>query len=204
MKTLHPDFLAIPKDKLQLFPPRAFGYPRTRESFKSNLGVAFDPFSVAETSADMTLSLILRPKRLTRLILQHSLDNSNLSLDELYDLILKKTIFFKSSNITELEDSYLEEIQHIVNTTFLKNVFNVINSSSSYSQVKSISNELVRKISSELSSKRRKDYKLSKYYSHYLEMISNFHKDPKEYEIIDSLKIPDGSPIGTDNCSHFQ
>ena len=204
MKTLHPDFLAIPKDKLQLFPPRAFGYPRTRESFKSNLGVAFDPFSVAETSADMTLSLILRPKRLNRLILQHSLDNSNLSLDELYDLILKKTIFLKSSNITELEDSYHEEIQHIVNTTFLKNVFNVINSSSSYSQVKSLSNELIRKISSELSSKRRKDYKLSKYYSHYLEMISNFHKDPKEYEIIDSLKIPDGSPIGTDNCSHFQ
>ena len=204
MKTLQPDFLAIPKDKLQLFPPRAFGYPRTRESFKSNLGVAFDPFSVAETSADMTLSLILRPKRLNRLILQHSLDNSNLSLDELYDLILKKTIFLKSSNITELEDSYHEEIQHIVNTTFLKNVFNVINSSSSYSQVKSISNELVRKISSELSSKRRKDYKLSKYYSHYIEMISNFHKDPKEYEIIDSLKIPDGSPIGTDNCSHFQ
>jgi len=204
MKTLHPDFLAIPKDKLQLFPPRAFGYPRTRESFKSNLGVAFDPFSVAETSADMTLSLILRPKRLNRLILQHSLDNSNLSLDELYDLILKKTIFLKSSNITKLEDSYHEEIQHIVNTTFLKNVFNVINSSSSYSQVKSISNELIRKISLELSSKRRKDYKLSKYYSHYLEMISNFHKDPKEYEIIDSLKIPDGSPIGTDNCSHFQ
>ena len=204
MKTLHPDFLAIPKDKLQLFPPRAFGYPRTRESFKSNLGVAFDPFSVAETSADMTLSLILRPKRLNRLILQHSLDNSNLSLDELYDLILKKTIFLKSSNIEELEDSYLEEIQHIVNTTFLNNVFKVINSSSSYSQVKSISNELVRKISSELSSKRRKDYKLSKYYAHYLEMISNFHKDPKEYEIIDSLKIPDGSPIGTDNCSYFQ
>ena len=204
MQTLNPDFLAIPKDKLQLFPPRAFGYPRTRESFKSNLGVAFDPFSVAETSADMTLSLILRPKRLNRLILQHSLDNSNLSLDELYDLILKKTIFLKSSNISELEDSYHEEIQHIVNTTFLKNVFNVINSSSSYSQVKSISNELIRKISLELSSKRRKDYKLSKYYSHYLEMISNFHKDPKEYEIIDSLKIPDGSPIGTDNCSHFQ
>ena len=204
MKTLHSDFLAIPKDKLQLFPPRAFGYPRTRESFKSNLGVAFDPFSVAETSADMTLSLILRPKRLNRLILQHSLDNSNLSLDELYDLILKKTIFLKLSNIEELEDSYLEEIQHIVNTTFLKNIFKVINSSSSYSQVKSISNELVRKISSELSSKRRKDYKLSKYYSHYLEMISNFHKDPKEYEIIDSLKIPDGSPIGTDNCSHSQ
>ena len=204
LKTLDPDFLAIPKEKLQLFPPRAFGFPRTRESFKSNLGVAFDPFSVAETSADMTLSLILRPKRLNRLILQHSLDNSNLSLDELFELISKKTIFQNSSDIAELNDSYKEEIQHIVNTTFLKNVFNIINSSSSYSRLKSISNEFIRKISSELSSKSSKDHKLSKYYNYYIEMISDFHKDPKEYEIIDSLKIPDGSPIGSDNCSHFQ
>ena len=204
LKTLESDFLAIPKEKLQLFPPRAFGFPRTRESFKSNLGVAFDPFSVAETSADMTLSLILRPKRLNRLILQHSLDNSNLSLDELYELISKKTIFQNSSDIAKLNDSYQDEIQHIVNTTFLKNVFNIINSSSSYSRLKSISNEFIRKISSELSSKSRKDDKLSKYYNYYIEMISDFHKDPKEYEIIDSLKIPDGSPIGSDNCSHFQ
>jgi len=204
LKTLDPDFLAIPKEKLRLFPPRAFGFPRTRESFKSNLGVAFDPFSVAETSADMTLSLILRPKRLNRLILQHSLDNSNLSLDELYDLISKKTIFQNSSDIAELNDSYQEEIQHIVNTTFLKNVFNIINSSSSYSRLKSISNEFIRKISSELSSKSRKDDKLSKYYNYYIQMISNFHKNPKEYEIIDSLKIPDGSPIGSDNCSYLQ
>ena len=204
LKTLDPDFLAIPKEKLRLFPPRAFGFPRTRESFKSNLGVAFDPFSVAETSADMTLSLILRPKRLNRLILQHSLDNSNLSLDELYDLISKKTIFQNSSDIAELNDSYQEEIQHIVNTTFLKNIFYVINSSSSYSRLKSISNEFITKISSELSSKSREDDKLSKYYNYYIQMISNFHKNPKEYEIIDSLKIPDGSPIGSDNCSYLQ
>ena len=92
LKTISPKFLAIPKDKLRLFPPRAFGYPRTRESFKSNLGVAFDPFSISETSADMTLSLILRPKRLNRLILQNSLNNSNLSLENLYDFITKRTI----------------------------------------------------------------------------------------------------------------
>ena len=107
LKTLDPDFLAIPKEKLQLFPPRAFGFPRTRESFKSNLGVAFDPFSVAETSAEMTLSLILRPKRLNRIILQHSLDNSNLSLDELYELISKKTIFQNSSDIAKLNLSLI-------------------------------------------------------------------------------------------------
>ena len=58
------------------------------------------------------------------------------------------------------------------------------------------------KISSELSSKKGNDNKLLEYSDYYTKMILDFHQDPKEYEIIDSLKIPDGSPIGTDNCSH--
>ena len=203
LKTISPKFLAIPKEKLRLFPPRAFGYPRTRESFKSNLGVAFDPFSISETSADMTLSLILRPKRLNRLILQNSLNNSTLSLENLYDFITKRTILSKTNNVPLMEDSYHEEVQHIVNVTLLKNIFKVINDSSTFSQVKNISNDFLAKITLELLSKKRKDYKLSKYSSHYLKMIGDFYEDPDEYEIKDSLKIPDGSPIGTDNCSYI-
>ena len=203
LKTISPKFLAIPKEKLRLFPPRAFGYPRTRESFKSNLGVAFDPFSISETSADMTLSLILRPKRLNRLILQNSLNNSTLSLENLYDFITKRTILSKTNNVPLIEDSYHEEVQHIVNVTLLKNIFKVINDSSTFSQVKNISNDFLAKITIKLLSKKRKDYKLSKYSSHYLKMIGDFYEDPDEYEIKDSLKIPDGSPIGTDNCSYI-
>jgi len=203
IKTLSPSFLAIPKDKLKLFPPRAFGYPRTRESFKSNLGVAFDPFSVSETSADMTLSLILRPKRLNRLILQHSLNNSNLSLDDLYNFILKRTILLKTNNLPSIDDSYYEEVQHIVNVTLLKNLFKVINDSSTFSQVKNISNDYLTNITLELLSKKRKDYKLSKYSSYYIRMIKDFYEDPEKYKIKESLKIPDGSPIGTDNCNYI-
>jgi hypothetical protein len=203
VKTLSPSFLAIPKDKLKLFPPRAFGYPRTRESFKSNLGVAFDPFSIGETSADMTLGLILRPKRLNRLVLQHSLDNSNFSLDDLYNFIFKRTILLKTTNVLSIDDSYHEEVQHIVNVTLLKNIFRVINDSSTFSQVKNVSNDYLSKITLELLSKKRKDYKLSKYSSYYIKMIGDFYEEPDEYEIKDSLKIPDGSPIGTDNCSYI-
>tara|TARA_B100000902_G_scaffold185947_1_gene178323 strand:+ start:69 stop:2504 length:2436 start_codon:yes stop_codon:yes gene_type:complete len=203
IKTLSPSFLAIPKDKLKLFPPRAFGYPRTRESFKSNLGVAFDPFSVSETSADMTLSLILRPKRLNRIILQHSLNNSNLSLDDLYNFILKRTILLKNNKLPSIDDSYYEEVQHIVNVTLLKNLFKVINDSSTFSQVKNISNDYLTNITLELLSKKRKDYKLSKYSSYYIRMIKDFYEDPEEYKIKESLKIPDGSPIGTDNCNYI-
>mgnify|MGYP003325756414 FL=1 len=34
-------------------------------------------------------------------------------------------------------------------------------------------------------------------------MITDFDEDLDEYEIKDSLKIPDGSPIGTDYCSYI-
>ena len=204
MKTLEADFLAIPKEKLELFPPRAFGYPRTRESFKSNLGPAFDPFSVSETSADMTLSLILRPKRLNRLIYQHALDNSNLSLNELYDYISEKTIFLKNPSDSSGEDSYLNEIQHIVNLTLLKRIFSVINDENSLFQVKSISNDFLNKLSRELSSKKNRNLKLSKYTDYYLKMIRDFERDPKAYKVKIPLKIPDGSPIGMDNCNLHQ
>ena len=204
MKTLEADFLAIPKEKLELFPPRAFGYPRTRESFKSNLGPAFDPFSASETSADMTLSLILRPKRLNRLIYQHALDNSNLSLDELYDYISEKTIFLKNSSDSSRDDSYLNETQHIVNLTLLKRIFSVINDEASSFQVKSISNDFLNKLSRELSSKKNRNLKLSKYTHYYLKMIRDFERNPKAYKPNIPLKIPDGSPIGMDNCNLHQ
>ena len=204
MKTLEANFLAIPKDKLELFPPRAFGYPRTRESFKSNLGPAFDPFSASETSADMTLSLILRPKRLNRLIYQHALDNSNLSLNELYDYISEKTIFLKNSSNLSRDDSYLNEIQHIVNLTLLKRIFSVINDESSSFQVKSISNDFLNKLSREFSSKKNRNLKLSKYSDYYLKMIRDFERNPKAYKSNIPLEIPDGSPIGMDNCNLHQ
>ena len=151
----------------------------------------------------MTLGLILRPKRLNRLILQYSLDNSNFSLDDLFDYIFKRTILLKTNNVPSIDDSYHEEVQHIVNVTLLKNIFKVINDSSTFSQVQNISNDYLTKITLELLSKKRKDYKLSKYSSHYIKMITDFYEDPDEYEIKDSLKIPDGSPIGTDNCSYI-
>jgi len=58
LQTLSPYVLSIPEDKLQLFGPRTYGYGRTRESFKSKLGVAFDPIAAAETATDFTLTFL--------------------------------------------------------------------------------------------------------------------------------------------------
>ena len=76
---------AIPKKILDLFPPRAFNYGRTRESFKSKTGVAFDPFGAVETASAMTLGILLHPERVTRLVQHNSLDSSQLGLVEVLD-----------------------------------------------------------------------------------------------------------------------
>jgi hypothetical protein len=91
LKTLDAEVLAIPKDKLDLFPPRAFIYGRSRESFKGKTGVGFDALSVVSTASDMTLKLLLDPQRANRLVQQKSLDNKQLSLDEVLQLLINES-----------------------------------------------------------------------------------------------------------------
>ncbi|NJW54906.1 zinc-dependent metalloprotease, partial [Salinimicrobium oceani] len=92
LRTLDAEEIAIPKEKLSLFPPRAFGYSRSRESFRSNTGVAFDALGAAATSADMTLSLLLHPERAARLVQQKALDDDQLGLAEVLEDLVVETI----------------------------------------------------------------------------------------------------------------
>ncbi|MEY3600660.1 MAG: hypothetical protein RLZZ463_1437 [Bacteroidota bacterium] len=77
--------LAIPADKLGLFPPRVFGDQRGRESFKSQLGSAFDPFTAAVTAADIAVGFMFQPERIGRVVQQKWMDDQQLGLDELLD-----------------------------------------------------------------------------------------------------------------------
>ncbi|MBT6378109.1 MAG: zinc-dependent metalloprotease, partial [Flavobacterium sp.] len=108
LKTLNIEELAIPKKLLNLFPPRAFNYGRTRESFKSKTGVAFDPFGAVETASAMTLELLLHPERVTRLVQHKSLDNSQLGLVEVLDEVIANSIQ------KTYKDAYYQELQNVV------------------------------------------------------------------------------------------
>ena len=79
--------LTIPRKILKLLPPRAYGYPKTRESFGGKTGVSFDPFSAASTATELVINLLLNPKRLNRIVIQNSLDQSKLSIDKVFDEI---------------------------------------------------------------------------------------------------------------------
>ncbi len=189
LKTINAETLAIPKDKLALFPPRAFGYYRTRESFKGKTGVAFDPLSVANTASDMTLRFLLHPQRANRLVLQKSLDANQLSLEDAMNSILQVTL-----ENTET-DSYLTDIQHQVNVNVLKYIMHLATSNESYFQTKGIANKVLL----ELSQKFLKKDAISIQYGM---IIKEFYKHPEKFKLEASPNIPDGSPIGMASCGY--
>ncbi|HBQ58890.1 MAG TPA: peptidase, partial [Balneolaceae bacterium] len=68
LATITPEALALPENLLELIPPRPAGLGYSRELFKGNTGPALDALGIAETAADLPVSLILNPDRANRLV----------------------------------------------------------------------------------------------------------------------------------------
>ena len=189
LKTLNIEEIAIPRRILKLFPPRAFGYGRSRESFKSKTGVAFDPFGAVETAAAMTLKLLLHPERVTRLVQHKSLDISQLGLEEVLSEVISNSI--QKSH----KDPYHQELQNVVNFQVMHQLFSLSSNQNMYFQVNAIVNQKIDEIERYL--KNSKTDGIQKiYHKEMIQTISNFKKNPSKYNHPITPKIPDGSPIG--------
>jgi hypothetical protein len=189
LKTLNANILAIPKDKLALFPPRAYGYGRSRESFSSKTGVAFDPLSAVNTASDMTLRFLLHPQRTNRMIQQKSLDNNQLALKDVFDALIGNSFGKKH------EDAYLHETQQQINANVLKYIMNLAVNDQAYFQVNAIANKTILDLGNNLGN--------STYDLQYKKVIQEFIEQPEKFKIENSPKIPAGSPIGSDICTYL-
>ncbi|MCL7753361.1 zinc-dependent metalloprotease [Polaribacter sp. Z022] len=190
LQTIAVNEIAIPKDKLNLFPPRAIGYGRSRESFKSDLGVEFDPFGAVETSSELTLNLLLNPQRASRLISHKSLNKRQLGLVELIDELVVKSI--KKIH----KDAYYQELQNVINTKVLEQLFYLGAYKNQYKQVNAIVFYKLEEIKSIL--KNKKSTGIQKIYDiAMVKMIDDFIKKPSSFKKSKAPQIPDGSPIGS-------
>ena len=190
LNTISAETIVIPKEKLELFPPRAFGYGRSRESFSGKTGVAFDPLSAVSTASNMSLKLLLNPQRANRLVQQKSLDSNQLGLDEVLETLIKDS-FKKQYN-----DAYLNEAQQMINTNVLKYIMNLAVNDNSFFQVKAKANSAIISIAKSIDI-------LSPYGMEYMRLIKRFNDKPEAFKLESSPKIPDGSPIGTDSCNYL-
>ena len=187
LKTLDANVIAIPEEKLSLFPPRAIGYPRTRESFKGRTGVSFDALSAPETASDMTLGLLLHPERASRLIQQKSLDSQQIGLEYVLSQLVEHTI------AKDLKDPYFNEVQKSINYRVLYHIMNLAAHKGVHPQVNAIANYQLKSIKTTLQASRN-NYDAMEM----IRRVDYFYSKPSEFKVIEAPKIPDGSPIGMD------
>ncbi|MEZ4840057.1 MAG: zinc-dependent metalloprotease [Flavobacteriaceae bacterium] len=189
LQTIDIETIAIPERLLNLFPPRAMGYGRTRESFKSKNGVAFDPYGAVETASEMTLSLLFHPDRASRLVQHKSLDKTQVGLEEVIDEVIEHT--FKKS----YKNTYHQELQNVVNSQVLNQLFALAANEDNYEQVTAIVQFKLNELSTWLQTNKSSGVQ-QMYNEQWLRKISDFKKAPENYKKIETPKIPDGSPIG--------
>lgn len=186
LRTLKAAEIAIPEEKLSLFPPRAYGYPRTRESFKSKTGVAFDPYAAAETSANFTLGFLLNAERMNRMVQQKAIDSKQYGFDDLLKELLNQTV--KSKN----DKGYYSNIQEIINWSVLEHLMVVASDENAYPQVtEQVVFEMMR-LKTYLSDKPTDPTAI-----YMLKKVNSFLGNPQGFKSNQKVvKIPDGSPIG--------
>ncbi|MAW95274.1 MULTISPECIES: zinc-dependent metalloprotease [unclassified Leeuwenhoekiella] len=188
LETLKAEHLAIPADKLGLFPPRAFGYGRTRESFKGNTGVTFDPLGAAETAADFTLDFLLNAERANRLVAQHAVDRDLPGFESVLQELIDAT--FRAIP----KDSYFAEVQRSVNNRVLEHMKQLMVNPNAITQVKAS----VFKSLTDLAQQNMRAEDANTRYMAW--SIGKFLEDPDEFKPVSAPKIPDGSPIGSYEC----
>ncbi len=184
--TLDAQTLAIPKDKLALFPPRAFNYDRTRESFKGKTGITFDPMGAVESAADFTLDLLLHPDRLSRLAGNKSVDSKQLGVEETLDRLMQATINKSHA------DSYLQATQETINFKVVSALLNTLNAPSISPLAAAQVQVFVQKIRANYS---LKPTAMAKYI---VQTIDQFKANPNDWKPMQTPNIPDGAPIGMD------
>lgn len=189
LKTLDAAHMAIPADKLSLFPPRSPAYGRSRESFNGKTGVAFDPLAAPETSADISLGFLFHPQRVSRLVQQKSLDSKQFGLEDLLSEVWEATIEKNH------KDSYLQTVQNNINFRVFTHLLNLLSQEEVHPEVTAIGYHFMREKMNAIPASKADIIEKEMY-----RRWQSFEKNPDGFKVISSPQIPDGSPIGM-NCS---
>ncbi|WP_374948920.1 zinc-dependent metalloprotease [Mucilaginibacter sp.] len=193
MGTIKPDALALPERLIAQIPPRATGYPRTRETFKSRTGLTFDPLAAAESAAGTTLSFMLQPQRAARLIEYNARDNSQPGLLPVLNKLIAQT--WKAPQPA----GYKGELHRLVNNLTLKALLTLAANNNAAENVRGIGLLQVDELKSYLTTASKTAAgSVKANYLFGLSQIKMFENSPDKFQPVPAIAMPDGSPIGAD------
>lgn len=190
LKTLSPEILLIPEPIQALIPPPALYHQRDRESFEGYTGVVFDPIGAAQTAAKMTLSILLHPQRLARLIAQKSKDNQMMGLEEMLNELENQTI--KNTP----QEGQSGEVQRVVNFALLQQMMETAQNGKTSSQVQALLDYHLGELKNWCQNQNLTAVLWKAHYQFLAHQIQLFQNEPTDYQFPKDLKTPAGSPIG--------
>lgn len=192
LATIKPKQLALDESVIRLIPPKPLGYWRGRENIKTHTGLTFDPLAAAETSAKLTMKLLVHPQRCARLIEHNARESAQPSLEKILEYIY--TYIQNADTHSDLE----KEIQFIVKNLFIDELINLSKNGTTPISVRAPVRGF---ISDKVKQLTREDAK-GKYLAVKIEKYLN---DPIGILPSKPLMPPDGSPIEyNEKAFHFQ
>jgi Met-zincin/Domain of unknown function (DUF5117) len=194
LKTLSPETLTLPESLLQILPPRPPGLERTRESFPSHTGLTFDPIATAESSADLTLALLLDPARASRLIEYHMRVPESPSLRGVLEAI-SKTV----AERPEGGHTMSSEVERAVEFRALEATLALAVNPAASSQARAIARSHINDVLKQLTTAvPLTDTAEAIHRAALIDRINDFERDPSKFVPVKPIEAPPGMPIGDD------
>ncbi|REG81897.1 zinc-dependent metalloprotease [Algoriphagus antarcticus] len=189
--TISPAQLEVPKQVLDLIPPRPFGYDKNRETFVSRTGLMFDPIAPAESVVDLTFDFIFDESRADRIYLQNLQNKALPGFDDLLSTIAKQVFTAKAP------EGLQAEIKMMTETKMIDHLIELAKSSQGSNTVRAIARGQLKLLQETTLNDRGGLGNLMAWHSEYLsDKIEAFLDLPVELTVQEEIKSPDGSPIG--------
>lgn len=182
LETLEPRALELSDELIAKLPPRAFGYGKSRETFQSKTGVAFDYLAAAETAANIPLRFIFNVDRANRLLMLGT-EPFQPGFEKILDTTIDK-IWYANKN----------PISHIIQSQMLDYLMALATNDRAYDDVRASCFDRLKNLQTRV---RGKEYKENPFYSYVDRRISQFLTNPSKFKTVPTIKAPDGSPIGS-------
>jgi hypothetical protein len=199
LRTLQPEQLALPESLLQIIPPAAAGYGRTREAFSGRTGITFDALAPVEAAAGLTTSLLLHPERASRLVQQHARSAEQPSLESVIDALLNET--WKKMSF---RNGMPGEIRRTVDIVALQQLMNLARSERASAQARAIATEKLEELQRWMKAQASAEFAQKAHYRFASAQIERFRNDPKEVSLPRLAEAPPGQPIGCEDMSSEQ
>ena len=185
---LNPASLALPENLRNLIPPPALTHQRGREYFDGRTGPTFDHLAPSRAGAEIVISTLLQPQRLSRLAGQRALDQNLPGADDVINGLVEASWYTRKPG-----DSYLSAIRTETNWLVLRGLIELASGPETTDTVRAVATGALVNLSDELSGNARKGDPQA------LEarrLIQTFLQRPMPESPAAPVTVPPGSPIG--------